>query len=169
VLTTLLFLPIQVLLLLITALLVPTFLLNLGLVRQLLRQLQERTLEVMLFTTQRLLLVVLSGLFALPQELLALGKHLAQSARKGKIMALAKTVQTVHGFQAVNAYHRVEGTQVSKDTIKFQVRSYKDNSGLPHFADASFNCVYDIAGSNPIEQAYAYLKALPEFVSAIDC
>lgn len=84
-------------------------------------------------------------------------------------MALKKTVITSHGFNAVDAYHRVEGTQVSKDTITFQVRSYKDNSGLPHFADAFFNCAYDIAGNNPIAQAYDHLKTLPEFAGATDC
>lgn len=84
-------------------------------------------------------------------------------------MALEKTATTPHGFRAVAAYHRVEGTQVSKDRMTFQVRSYKDNSGLPHFADASFNCAYDIAGSNPIAQAYAHLKTLPEFDGATDC
>ena len=84
-------------------------------------------------------------------------------------MAIKKTTITQQGFNAVDAYHRVEGTQVSKDTITFQVRSYKDNSGLPHFADASFNCAYDIAGSNPIAQAYVHLKTLPEFAGATDC
>jgi hypothetical protein len=84
-------------------------------------------------------------------------------------MALEKTVTTPHGLTAVNAYHRVEGTQISKDRITFQVRSYKDNSGLPHFADAYFNCAYDIAGDNPIKQAYTHLKTLPEFADAIDC
>jgi hypothetical protein len=84
-------------------------------------------------------------------------------------MALEKTATTPHGFKAVDAYHRVEGTQVGKDKMTFQVRSYKDNSGLPHFADASFNCAYDIAGSNPIAQAYAHLKTLPEFDGATDC
>ena len=84
-------------------------------------------------------------------------------------MALKQTSITPHGFNAIDAYHRVECTQVSKNTITFQVRSYKDNSGLPHFADASFNCAYNIAGSNPIAQAYAHLKTLPEFVGATDC
>jgi len=84
-------------------------------------------------------------------------------------MAIKKTTITQQGFNAVDAYHRVEGTQVSKDTITFQVRSYKDNSGLPHFADASFNCAYNISGNNPIAQAYVHLKTLPEFADAIDC
>jgi hypothetical protein len=94
---------------------------------------------------------------------------LAQFQLKGKIMALEKTVTTPHGFNSVDAYHRVEGTQVSKDRMTFSVRSYKDNSGLPHFADASFNCAYDIAGNNPIAQAYKHLKTLPEFAGATDC
>jgi hypothetical protein len=84
-------------------------------------------------------------------------------------MALAQTVITPHGFTASDAYHRVEGTQVGKDKLTFQVRSYKDNSGLPHFADASFNCAYDMAVANPIAQAYIYLKTLPEFAGATDC
>ena len=84
-------------------------------------------------------------------------------------MALEKTAITPHGFTASSAYHRVEGTQVSKDTMTFQVRSYKDNSGLPHFADVSFNCAYDIVGSNPIAQAYEHLKTLPEFAGATNC
>jgi hypothetical protein len=84
-------------------------------------------------------------------------------------MALGKTVTTPHGFDAVGAYHRVEGTQVGKDTMTFQVRSYKDNSGLPHFFDVSFGCAYDLAGDNPIKQAYTHLKTLPEFADATDC
>lgn len=84
-------------------------------------------------------------------------------------MALEKTVTSPHGFQAVNAYHRVEGVQVYKDKMGFQLRSYKDSSGLPHFADSPFECVYDIDGANPIKQAYEYLKTLPEFEGATDC
>jgi hypothetical protein len=94
---------------------------------------------------------------------------LAQFQLKGTIMALEKTVTTPHGFKAVDAYHRVEGTQVSKDKMTFNVRSYKNNSGLPHFDDASFNCAYNIASDNPIKQAYEHLKTLPEFNGAVDC
>ena len=84
-------------------------------------------------------------------------------------MPLEKTVQSPQGFEAQNAYHRVEGLQVGKNTVAFQVRSYKDNSGLPHFADLPFSCAYDIAGDNPIKQAYKHLKTLPEFAGATDC
>jgi hypothetical protein len=84
-------------------------------------------------------------------------------------MALKNTVTTQQGFDAVDAYHRVEGLQIGKDEMTFQVRSYKDNSGLPHFADASFNCAYNLAGDNPIKQAYEHIKTLPAFAGATDC
>ncbi len=85
-------------------------------------------------------------------------------------MALKKNAQTIFGIEVVDAYHRVEGLKiVGKDQIAFQVRSYKDNSGLPHFADASSGCAYDINGENPIKQAYVYLKTTPAFADAKDC
>jgi hypothetical protein len=84
-------------------------------------------------------------------------------------MALKKTVTTPHGFNAVEAYHRVEGVQISKDIIIFQFRSYKDKSSLPHFADVQVSCAYNIEGDNPIKQAYMHIKALPEFADAVDC
>jgi hypothetical protein len=49
------------------------------------------------------------------------------------------------------------------------VRSYKDSSGLPHFADLAVGCTYDINGENPIKQAYVYLKTTSEFANAKDC
>lgn len=84
-------------------------------------------------------------------------------------MAIKKNVETIFGFEIQNAYIRVEGLQIGKNEMTFQVRSYKDNSGLPHFADASFNCAYSLVGDNPIKQAYQYLKTLPAFADATDC
>ena len=85
-------------------------------------------------------------------------------------MALQKTTQTPFGIEVSDAYHRVEGLRlVSKDQIAFQVRSYKDNSGVPHFADTSGSCAYALDGANPIQQAYEHLKTLPEFAGATDC
>lgn len=85
-------------------------------------------------------------------------------------MALKKTVKTHQGFDAVDAYHRVEGVRLNgKQSMSFQVRSYKDDSGLPAFADATYEAAYDISGNNPISQAYAHIKALLEFADAKDC
>jgi hypothetical protein len=84
-------------------------------------------------------------------------------------MALAKTVSTVHGFQAVNAYHRVEAvTLQNKETIAFHVRSYLAID-KPFFEESVLSCAYAIDGENPIKQAYDHLKTLPEFAGATDC
>lgn len=84
-------------------------------------------------------------------------------------MALAKTVSTIHGFEAVNAYHRVEGVSlIGKDQVSFHVRSYMA-SDKPFFAEQVKTAPYEIDGDNPIKQAYKHLKTLPEFAGATDC
>ena len=84
-------------------------------------------------------------------------------------MALAKTVLTIHGFSAVNAYHRVEAVSlIGKDKINFHVRSYVSQD-KPFFAEQVLSATYSIDGQNPIKQAYDYLKTLPEFAGATDC
>lgn len=84
-------------------------------------------------------------------------------------MALNKTTISSQGFEAINAYHRVEGLcLVTNQTISFRVRAYKDVA-FPAFADSRYSCAYNINGNNPIKQAYEYLKTLPEFANATDC
>jgi hypothetical protein len=85
-------------------------------------------------------------------------------------MALKKTVQTPQGFNAVDAYHRVEGVRLqSKNQIAFQLRSYKDSNSVVHFNDALHVCAYELNGSNPLAQAYAHIKTLSEFADSVDC
>jgi hypothetical protein len=84
-------------------------------------------------------------------------------------MALAKTVSTVHGFQAVNAYHRVEAVRLeSKTEMSFHIRSYTAID-KPFFVESVLFCPYAIDGDNPIKQAYVHLKTLPEFAGSTDC
>jgi hypothetical protein len=84
-------------------------------------------------------------------------------------MAFKKSLQTSFGIEVQDAYHRVEGVQlISKTEMKFQVRASIDGV-KPHFADSTYECEYDIAGDNPIKQAYLYLKTLPDFAGAVDC
>lgn len=84
-------------------------------------------------------------------------------------MALSKTVTTNHGFEAVNAIHRVESlTLTSREDMKFHLRSYTAPD-KPFFDEEIFEASYDIAGMNPIKQAYLHLKTLPEFDDAVDC
>lgn len=84
-------------------------------------------------------------------------------------MALKITVTTQQGITVNNAYHRVESVHlVEKTEIGFQLRSYA-LPDFPHFSDVEYSCAYDIGGQNPIAQAYAHLKTLPEFAGAVDC
>jgi hypothetical protein len=84
-------------------------------------------------------------------------------------MALSKTITTVHGFEAVDAYHRVEAVSlVGKDQISFHVRSYAATD-KPFFQEQTLITPYDLNGANPIKQAYEYVKTLEEFTDAKDC
>jgi hypothetical protein len=84
-------------------------------------------------------------------------------------MALSKTTTTATGFEAVNAYHRVEAVSIKgKDSFSFHVRSYKE-ANMPFFTEQVITAPYDLEGVNPIKQAYLYVKTLPEFAGAIDC
>lgn len=83
-------------------------------------------------------------------------------------MALQKTITTETGLTAIDAYHRVEALQfISKAQVKFYVRSYVV-ADMPFFSETIYACAYDIAGDNPIKQAYEHLKTLPEFAGAAD-
>ena len=85
-------------------------------------------------------------------------------------MALEKTVATPQGFEAVNAYHRVKNLSlISKNSISFHVQSLKESNAPAEFASEFYSCQYDLNGANPMEQAYTYLKTLPEFSGARDC
>jgi hypothetical protein len=86
-------------------------------------------------------------------------------------MALEKTITTASGLVAENAYHRVEGVQLEgKDTISFRLRSYKDSSTLlPSFHEYAFKCAYTLTGTNPIAQAYVFVKTQEAFTDAKDC
>lgn len=84
-------------------------------------------------------------------------------------MAIKKTIITVHGIEVADAYHRVESVSlIGKDMITFHVRSYA-STDKPFFAETVLTCSYNLERDNPITQAYAYLKTLPEYADAIDC
>jgi hypothetical protein len=84
-------------------------------------------------------------------------------------VALKKTVQIESGVQVQNAYVRVEGVSLTaKDRVNFQVRFYVDPS-KNWFHQDQFECAYDLNKSNPMAQAYEYLKSLDSYANAQDC
>jgi hypothetical protein len=50
----------------------------------------------------------------------------------------------------------------------FNVCIYADPA-KPMVDGRAIECAYNIAGANPLEQAYAHLKTMPEFAGAVDC
>lgn len=85
-------------------------------------------------------------------------------------MALKKTIKTNQGFDATDAYHRVETLRIEEKTkLFFQLSSYKDKAEKVCFDNRGFSCDYNINGSNPVSQSYQHLKTLPEFADAVDC
>jgi len=83
-------------------------------------------------------------------------------------MALKKNEVTQFGFDVANAYQRVENIKLKKTSMEFQVSVYSDVTKNA-FNYKNYACGYSIDGANPIAQAYAYLKTLPDFAGAIDC
>jgi hypothetical protein len=84
-------------------------------------------------------------------------------------MALKKTITTIHGLEILDAYHRVEAVRIiSKTVLAFNVCTYVDPT-KPMIDGQGLECSYDLNGDNPLAQAYAHLKTLPEFEGAVGC
>jgi hypothetical protein len=91
-------------------------------------------------------------------------------------MALNKAV-TYKTIQMNAAYFRVVRPQidVAKNTMSFSVWPFPSQATasdqanlLSDLAEYYTAAPYSVTGSNPFEQAYAYLKELPEYAGAID-
>lgn len=83
-------------------------------------------------------------------------------------MALSKTIETKFGVVVENTYIRVETiTLKSKSEMIATVRYYADKD-KDSFESQEHSMRYDLEQSNPIKQAYEYLKTLPEFAGATD-
>lgn len=84
-------------------------------------------------------------------------------------MAVKKSYTSRHGIEIPDAYIRVEEIRfTSKISIEFSACVYFDPSKSV-LESKQFACDYDIVGDNPIAQAYAHLKTLPEFADTVDC
>ena len=85
-------------------------------------------------------------------------------------MAIKKTVTTSFGVNVQNAYHRVGAINLTKkNAMSFSVGVFVDNVCKTPVRTESYACAYDLSGENPLAQAYAHLKTLPEFSGATDC
>ena len=89
-------------------------------------------------------------------------------------MALEKTIITAQGFEAVNAYHRVEKIDVvSKTEMLVDVKSYKQKPEPEKTSTLLSSVVlsvpFDVNGAGVFSQAYTGLKQTANFAGATDC
>ena len=87
-------------------------------------------------------------------------------------MALTKPITLVNNFQEFSifedAYLKVTSFSGSKETVSFALSIFKKKDGVL-LQKQEYLFAMDLEGSNPIKQAYEYLKTLPEFSDAVDC
>lgn len=74
------------------------------------------------------------------------------------------------GLPVVGAYAEVVhmGFSATKDEHYFTL-IYRASKGDAEFHAHGYAAPYDLGGVNPFDQAYEYLKTLPEFEGCIDC
>jgi hypothetical protein len=87
-------------------------------------------------------------------------------------MALTKTLTLVNNFQEFSifedSYLKVTSFSGSKEIVSFDLSAFKVKDGVL-LQKQEYVFAIDLEGSNPIKQAYEYLKTLPEFSDAVDC
>jgi hypothetical protein len=85
-------------------------------------------------------------------------------------MALSKQLDYEPSGGNSNMYWRIEEVRITdKTNLLIVIRARRTADTDYHLDERVFEAAYDINGANPLAQAYAYVKALPEFASATDC
>lgn len=83
-------------------------------------------------------------------------------------MALRMECTTPDGDLVKDAYCRIESIDLRKNAMSFRIRRYRGPTGVSFFSEDYFEAPYDLGGANPFEQAYAHVKAQPEYADATD-
>ena len=92
-------------------------------------------------------------------------RHLFLFQGFGTITSSYGTIRTGETSAHMNCYVKVLFVNSTKDKASACV-SFKD--GENEF-EKNYTFSIDLNGENPIKQAYAHLKTLPEFANAADC
>lgn len=83
-------------------------------------------------------------------------------------MALKKDI-VIKGVPVAGAYIRVRGFTGNKNGVTAFI-DYKASADQEFsFHESHVNFELDLNGGNPVEQAYVFMKTLPEFADAEDC
>lgn len=74
-----------------------------------------------------------------------------------------------NGLTVVDGYLKVSSPTISTDksVLSFGI-IYQASEGDPMLQAETYQCAYDIAGSDPFSQAYSYIKSLEKFSEATD-
>ncbi|UQP01398.1 hypothetical protein L0Z36_05540 [Burkholderia multivorans] len=83
-------------------------------------------------------------------------------------MAIKLDTITPQGFTAQGAYCRIEEVHVTKTSVSFALRRYKDTGAQLFFSEVNYTAPYALTGVNPIQQGYLYLKTLEDFKGSTD-
>jgi hypothetical protein len=85
-------------------------------------------------------------------------------------MALSINHTTDSGINIPSAYLRIDEIHlIKKDKLFFHVSFYANKNEQIPFYKEMFKTSYDLSQSNPIAQAYDFLKTKSEFGQAVDC
>ena len=79
-------------------------------------------------------------------------------------MAITKTVN-YKGIKISDAYHRVWGVSLIKDSISFGLGVHASRDG-EMVLSSHYTCEYSMDQVNPIAQSYNHVKSLPDFSDA---
>lgn len=82
-------------------------------------------------------------------------------------MAISKQ-EIFKGITIPNCYIRIDSFSGNKTTLNVELGFYVDVE-LGSFRTSSYTIDYNVSGGNPLEQAYNYIKGLPEFSGSVDC
>ena len=86
-------------------------------------------------------------------------------------MALSYTLKALTPYgevQVPDCYLRAANVTIAKTEAEVRVVFLRSSEG-GQMQEARYVFPYDLAGDNPIKQAYEHLKTLPEFADAVDC
>ena len=81
-------------------------------------------------------------------------------------MALQQSFQ-YSGMTAPNGYIKIESVTLNASSLTALV-VWRANAASAPLKDKQYALAYDLAGANPLVQAYTGLKALEEFAGAVD-
>lgn len=85
-------------------------------------------------------------------------------------MALRQTTTLRSGLELQNAIHRVREVKLQgSNFITFKLKCFASVDDGKALQQNEYGCPYNINKTNPIAQAYDYVRTLPEFENAIDC